>query len=190
MEKTGVYAVFLAFADWFRLATAGSGSAGRRTRVRPPRVVRLAALGLRLVPTTPTVASDTKIPTNARDETALGVGERSIVRQVLYRLSYAPCAGTLAAPREARSKHKARFTTFSRWPGAGHLAIDLLTVKSTLEQPVLPQELPGDCFFGFPVHVHSRVQVPQGLLVQLLGYGGEDVRELGVLVHNPLADGK
>ena len=185
MEKTGVYAVFLAFADWFRLATAGSGSAGRRTRVRLPRVVRLAALELRLVPSTPTVASDQL--TRARSPRALGAGERSIVRQVLYRLSYAPCADTLAAPGEARSKHKARFPPFSRWPG---VAIDLLTVRSSLEQPVLPQELPGDRFFGFSIHVHSRVQVPQGLLVQLLGYGGEDVRELGVLVHNLLADGK
>src|SRR5215213_11314223 len=57
-----------------------------------------------------------------------------------------------------------------------------------LEEPVLPQEPPGDIFWRLPIYLHCRVQVPQGLVVQLLGDRGEDVRDLGVLVHYLLAD--
>ena len=71
-----------------------------------------------------------------------------------------------------------------------HRANRSLTVRSSLEEPVLPQELPGDFFWGLAVHVHGRVQFPQSLAVQLLGDGGEDLRERGVLVHNLLADGE
>ena len=187
MEKTEVYAVLLAFADWFRLATAGSGSAGRRTRVRLPRVVRLAALEFRQVPSTPTVASYTNQRARrprARSGRTLDLEASAL--PVELRALRRHASGAEGGSLEAQGS----VFPFSRWPGTGHRAIDLLTVRFSLEQPVLPQKLPGDCFFGFPVHVHGRVQVTQCLVVQLLGYGGEDIRELGVLVHNLLADGK